>query len=204
MANIRGLTGFFWGLKMRKFLITWLALAVFGSAAYAENPIPVNTMRLDETGALVPLSLGEEDAVTWLREAVAAAQQRLAVELPSALGANVLEIELVSVPHPDRDAKVNKMFVQWQRELEATSFIPFVSRAVPQKLNVFVSLEARVKVDGQDWIVLPGIVKKQVEYTRGLRLTSAFLEALELSAKPLFDEAINQVVDAAKSRQTGT
>lgn len=187
---------------MKKFLIVWLAMAI-GSAAYAAEPMSVKTMRLEESGTLVPLSLGEEDAVTWLREAVSAAQQRLAVELPSALGGNVLEIELVSVPHPDRDAKVNKMFVQWQRELEATSFIPLVSRAVPQKLNVFVSLEARVRIDGQDWIVLPGKAKKQVEYTRGLRLTSAFLEALESSARPLFDEAISQVVDAAKSRQTG-
>lgn len=181
---------------MKKLMMLCLAVLVSGSVL--AEPLTVKTMRLEDGGTLAVLDLDKEDAVKWLKESVAAAQKRLAEELPEALKKEVLDIELVSVPHPDLQSSANKMFVQWKHEVNPATFIPLVGRAVPQKLNVFVSLEARVLVDGRAPITIPGKAQKQIEYTKGLLASSSFFEALEGSAKPLMDEAISQVIAEAK------
>lgn len=181
---------------MKKLMLLWLAVLMSG--AVIAEPLTVKTMRLEEDGTLSVLDLDKEDTVKWLKETVTAAQLRLAEELPEALKKEVLDIELVSVPHPDLQSSANKMFVQWKREVNPATFIPLVGRAVPQKLSVFVSLEARVLIDGRAPITIPGKAQKQIEYTKGLLASSSFLEALEASAKPLMDEAINQVITGAK------
>lgn len=185
---------------MKNFLISALVMASFG-VLHAEESVPVKTMRLEPNGAIVAMDLAQEDAVKWLKDSVQEAQQRLAKELPPALDGKAIEIELVSVPHPDLSAKTNKLFVEWERELDATSFIPLLNRVAPQKLNVFVSLEARIRMEGKDLITIPGKAKKKIEYTRGLLYATAFFEALETTAKPLFEEAISQVIEAAQNQK---
>lgn len=132
----------------RLFMIALLSLpiAVWADATDAEMAVAVK--RLEENGLLVAIS-PEDDVVKWLREAIAAGQKRLAAELPATLGQAKLDIELVSVPHPEIESRVNKLFVQWKREPNPASFIPLVGRAVDNKMNVFVALETRVAMEGQ-------------------------------------------------------
>ena len=179
-------------------MLKMLCLAVLLSGSAVAEPLTVKTMRLEEGGTLSVLDMDKENTVKWLKESVATAQKRLAEELPEALKKTVLTIELVSVPHPDLQPSPNKTFVQWKRELNPATLIPLFGRAVPQKLNVFVSLEARVLVDGQAPITIPGKANREIEYTKGLLASSSFFEALENSAKPLMEEAINQVIAEAK------
>lgn len=177
------------------FALFSLPIAVWADATDAEMAVAVK--RLEENGQLAAIS-PEDDVVKWLREAIAAGQKRLAAELPAALGQAKLEIELVSVPHPEMETRVNKLFVQWKREPNPASFIPLVGRAVDNKMNVFVALEARVAMEGQAPMVFPGHARTQVEYKKGLLPFSAFSGALESTGRALFDEAVGNAIMAAK------
>lgn len=157
--------------------------------------VSVRTMYLDESGNLSVLDLAKENSVKWLREAVAAGQQRLAAELPAALGVEKVDIDLVSVPRTDRPDTLNKVFVQWKQEINPASFVPLFGRTVSQKLDVFVALEARVSAPGRPPMVFSGQAHAQVEHKKG---SSAFFEALESAGKPLFSEAIGQAIASAR------
>ena len=159
-------------------------------------PITVNVMKLEESGQVSPINV--DDVVKWLRESIADGQNRLATELPASLGTGKMEIQLVSVPHPDVGTPENKLFLQWKHELNPATFIPFVGRAVEQKVDFFVALEARVLIPGRPVLVFPGQSRAQAEYRRGLRLTSAFLETQETVGKKLFEEAIDKAIAALK------
>lgn len=190
-----------------KHLLAFFLLLSFSQIGVASEPVldvalNIKTMRLEEGGILAPLDLDREDAVKWLREAIASGQKRLSAELPpSVFGGEKTNIELVSVPHPDIQSTVNKLFVQWKHEINAASFIPLVGRAVQQKLNVFVALEVRASSPGQPPMVFPGQARKEVEYKKGLLPASAFAEALEQVGRQLFDEAIGNAIAAANGTQ---
>ncbi len=163
--------------------------------------VSVRTMYLDESGNLSVLDLAKENSVKWLREAVAAGQQRLAAELPAALGVEKVDIDLVSVPRTDRPETMNKVFVQWKQEINPASFVPLFGRAVSQKLDVFVALEARVSAPGRSPMIFSGQAHTQVERKSG---SSALFEALESAGTPLFNEAISQAIASALSTHKNT
>lgn len=187
---------------MRYHMMIFALLALpFAAWAEAENSdLAVAVKRVDENGQLVAIS-PEGDVVKWLRESIAAGQKRLVTELPVALVQNDLAIELVSVPHPELDSRVNKLFVQWKRELNPASLIPLVGRAVDNKMNVFVALEARVSAEGRVPMIFPGRANTQVEYKRGLLPSRAFSGTLESTGRALFDEAVGNAILAAKELQ---
>lgn len=179
-------------------LLLSLALAVLPAFSAAAEPVQVKLMHATAAGATSPLDLEREDASKWIREAITSAQTRLAAELPAALGAENIAIELVSISHPEMNKAGNKLFVQWNKETNPASFIPLVRYGATEKMDVFVALEARVTVPGKDVMVFPGLAKTHVEYTKGVRSTTNFLEALKTAAGPLFDEAVTKAVTAAR------
>lgn len=179
-------------------LLLSLALAVLPAFSAAAEPVQVRLMHSTAAGAPAPLDLDREDASKWLREYIAAAQTRLAAELPAAVGADGIAIDLVSISHPDMNKPANKLFVQWNKETNPASFIPLVRYGATEKMDVFVALEARVTVPGKEVMVFPGLAKAHVEYTKGVRSTTNFLDALKTAAGPLFDEAVTKAIASAR------
>lgn len=191
--------------RILKYLLIVAALGLLPLTVSADTPeseIPVVVKRQEADGALTNIS-AEDDVVKWLRDAISAGQKRLANELPSILGTRNVEIELVSVPHPEIDSKVNKLFVQWKHDVNPARFIPFVGRAVDNKVDVFVALEARVTAPEGVPLIFRGQARTQTEYKRGIRLSSAFLEVLESAGRTSFEEAIDHVISEAKSSAAG-
>lgn len=181
------------------------ALSLLPLAAPAEpqeGAVPVSVKRQEADGRLTNIT-SEDDVVKWLRETISAGQRRLSTELPNILGNQKLEIELVSVPHPEVDSKVNKLFVQWKHDVNPARFIPFVGRAVDNKVDVFVALEARVTGENGVPQIFHGQAHTQTEYKKGLRLSSAFLEVLESAGRASFDEAIDHAISEARDSVAG-
>jgi hypothetical protein len=185
-------------------LLLSLALAVLPEFSSAADSVQVKLMHATAAGSTVPLDLEREDASKWIREAIASAQTRLAAELPAAVGAENIAIELVSISHPEMNKASNKLFVQWNKETNPASFIPLVRYGANEKMDVFVALEARVTVPGKEVMVFPGLAKTHVEYTKGVRSTTNFLEALKTAAGPLFDEAVTKAVTSARDSNVAT
>ncbi len=174
----------------------WSQTGMASESVPENTPVTVKAMRLDTSGQVSPINT--ESTVAWLREAIAEAQQRLAAELPGALHMDSMEIELVSVPHPESGVADNKLFVQWKSALNPARLIPVFGRVVEQKADFFVALEVRVSAPGQTALVFPGRSHTQAEYRTGIRLSSAFLETLSTVGKKLFDEAIDSAIVTAK------
>jgi hypothetical protein len=179
-------------------LLLSLALAVLPAFSAAGEPVQVKLMHATTAGVTAPLDLDREDASKWLREYIAAAQTRLASELPAAVGAEGIAIDLVSISHPDMNKPANKLFVQWNKETNPAAFIPLVGYGATEKMDIYVALEARVSVPGKEVMVFPGLAKTHVEYTKGVRSTTNFLDALKTAAGPLFDEAVTKAIAAAR------
>jgi hypothetical protein len=179
-------------------LLLLLALAVLPAFSAAAEPVQVKLMHATAAGATAPLDLDREGTSQWLREYIAAAQTRLASELPTAVGAEDAAIDLVSISHPDMNKPANKLFVQWNKVTNPAAFIPLVGYGATEKMDVYVALEARVSVPGKEVMVFPGLTKTHVEYTKGIRSTTNFLEALKTAAGPLFDEAVTKAIATAR------
>lgn len=185
-------------------LLLSLALAVLPAFSSAADAVQVKLMHATAAGSTAPLDLEREDASKWIREAIASAQTRLAAELPAAVGAENIAIELVSISHPEMNKAANKLFVQWNKETNPASFIPLVRYGATEKMDVFVALEARVTVPGKEVMVFPGLAKTHVEYTKGVRSTTNFLEALKTAAGPLFDEAVTKAITSTRDSNGAT
>lgn len=184
-------------MKRLFIIIALAALPVSALADIQEGMVPVAVKRLEQDGQLANITPAD-DVAKWLREAIDAGKARLATELPPILGRQHMAIELVSVPHPNVESPVNKIFVQWKKQTNPARFIPIVGRAVENKMDVYVALEARVTIDGETR-VFPGRAHTLTDYRQGLRFSSALLEALEGAGKASFEAAISNVILEARN-----
>lgn len=129
-------------------------------------------------------------------------RSKLAVELPKIFKHEKLSVELISVPHPRLESKVNKLFVQWQHGFNPATLIPFVSRAVDNKMDVYVALQVRVSEGGESALIFPGDAMGSVVYKKGLFSHSSFSDALEQTGREQFEQALTNAIESAAVNQS--
>lgn len=184
-------------MKNLLMFVTLVLLPAFSLADTQGDAVSVAVKRLEQNGQLTDIA-PDEDIVKWLRETIDAGTARLAKELPAILRDHQMTIELVSVPHPEIEGPVNKLFVQSKKEFNPARLLPFVSRMVENKLDVYVALEARVTT-GNTTNIFVGQAHTAAGYKKGLQLSSAYLETLEEAGRASFEAAIDKVISEAKT-----
>lgn len=183
----------------RNALLLSAALVLFPTLGSAADTAQVKLLHRTVAGSTAVLDLDQEKASKWIREVIVPAQNRLASELPAALGVEGCDIEMVSIPHPEYTKAENKFFVQWTKETNPATFIPFVKHVATEKMDVYVALEARVSIPGKEAMIFPVVTKRHVEYGHGFLSVSNFMDALKGASNGLMGEAVEAIVASARA-----